>query len=370
MKKLYFVFSLFPFLFACGDDTPTPYDGNRLTHITYAPIPYKLPNLDTALGFLAMPIPVDNPLTVEGVELGRRLFYDPILSGDSTQACASCHKQALAFTDGNAVSKGSAGQFGRRSAMSLENIGFMNKGLFWDGRTQTLETQALLPVEDPIELHHTWGNLEQKLRQHPDYPTRFRKAFGILNKSEINKLLAVKAMAQFERTLISGNAKVDKIRAKEAGIQFTNDETAGFELFFNVGFAPDAQCGHCHSGSLYTNHLYENNGLDSALALTDFRDKGLGGFNQNPNDNGKFRTPSLRNIALTAPYMHDGRFNTLEEVMAHYASGGHYSETRNPFLPQIRDIRLSVKQQRQLIAFMKTLTDTTFTTNPAFKNPF
>jgi cytochrome c peroxidase len=370
MKKIFFGFIILLLVIACGDDAPTPFDSNRLTDITYQPIPYKMPNLDSALGFLSMPIPTDNPLTVEGVELGRRLFYDPILSGDSTQACASCHKQNLAFTDGNAVSKGVTGQFGRRSSMSLENIGFMNKGLFWDGRTNSLETQALLPVEDPIELHHNWTNLETKLRQHADYPTRFRKAFGIQNKSEINKLLAAKAIAQFERTLISGNAKVDKIRRHEAGFEFTVDELAGFELFFNVGLAADAQCGHCHSGTLYTNHLYENNGLDSALTLNDFRDKGLGGFNQNPNDNGKFRTPSLRNIELTAPYMHDGRFNTLEEVVTHYASGGHYSETRNPFLPQIRDLQLTARKQRQLIAFMKTLTDTSFTTNPNFKNPF
>jgi cytochrome c peroxidase len=370
MKKQFFGFAILLLLIGCKDDTPNPFDSNRLTDITYQPIAYKMPHLDSALGFLSMPIPADNPLTVEGVELGRRLFYDPILSGDSTQACASCHKQNVAFTDGLAVSKGITGQFGRRSAMSLENIGFMNKSLFWDGRTNSLEAQALLPVEDPIELHQNWTNLEVKLRQHQDYPTRFRKAFGIQNKSEINKWLAAKAIAQFERTFISGNAKVDKIRRHETGAEFTIDELTGFEMFFNVGLAPDAQCGHCHSGSLYTNHLYENNGLDSAANLNDFRDKGLGGFNGNPNDNGKFRTPSLRNIELTAPYMHDGRFNTLEEVVAHYASGGPYSATRNAFLPQIRDIHLTAKQQRQIIAFMKTLTDTTFTTNPNFNNPF
>jgi cytochrome c peroxidase len=163
MKKQFFGFAILLLLIGCKDDTPNPFDSNRLTDITYQPILYKMPHLDSALGFLSMPIPADNPLTVEGVELGRRLFYDPILSGDSTQACASCHKQNVAFTDGLAVSKGITGQFGRRSAMSLENIGFMNKGLFWDGRTNSLEAQALLPVEDPIELHQNWTNLEKSV---------------------------------------------------------------------------------------------------------------------------------------------------------------------------------------------------------------
>lgn len=365
MKKFIYIFIVLVLISAsCGKDAPA-IDENDLSAIPYAPQPYtlKIPS-----NFPQMEIPADNPLTVEGIDLGRRLFYDPILSRDSTLACAGCHLPKGSFTDNLATSKGVDGINGTRSAMSLENIGFVNKGLFWDGRVKTLEEQALLPIEDPLEMHNIWEKAIDKLKRHKDYPALFRKAFGVSNKTEMTKALAVKAIAQFERTLISGNAKFDKINRREA--YFTDDELVGFELFFNASGAPDAQCGHCHASPFMDSPDYFNNGIDSSKNLLDFKDLGRGKFTGKLFDNGKFRSPTLRNIELTAPYMHDGRFKTLEEVLEHYASGGHYADNVDPFIPQIKDIKLSVKQKRQIIAFLKTLTDTSFVNNPAFQNPF
>ncbi len=360
MKKIFFLLYTFFLVASCQPD-----DKGSLDNIAYNPTPLELTKLAQ---FPKMEMPADNPLTTEGVELGRFLFFDKLLSANGTMACASCHLPEMNFTDGQATSKGIDNIAGRRSSMSLENIGFVNKGLFWDGRTKTLEEQALLPVEDPIELHNTWTKVVDKLKNHADYPTRFRKAFGISNTSEITKELAAKAMAQFERTLISGNAKVDKIFRREG--EFTDDEYSGYLLFFNAAGAPDAQCGHCHTSPFYNSNDYFNNGLDSVSNLANFKDLGRGTITKKEFDNGKFRVPSLRNVELTAPYMHDGRFKTLEEVVEHYASGGHYAENIDPFIPQIATIRLTTKQKRQIVLFMKTLTDTSFTRNPAFQDPF
>lgn len=366
MKKILVLFILFSLILACGKDTPVNVlDNDDMSKISYAPQKY---DLKIPANFPQMDIPADNPLTTEGVELGKRLFYDPILSLDSTVACANCHLPEGNFTDNRALSKGVGGTLGLRSAMSLENIGFVNKGLFWDGRVKTLEEQALLPVEDPREMHHIWEKVIEKLKVHKDYPTRFRQAFGISSKKDINKELTVKAIAQFERTLISGNAKFDKIFRKEAF--FNDDELTGYELFFNASGAPDAQCGHCHASPFMNANDYFNNGLDSAKTLNDFKDIGRGRVTGKPFDNGKFRAPTLRNIEFTAPYMHDGRLKTLQEVIEHYASGGHYSDNVDPFIPQIKAIKLSTKQKNQIIAFLKTLTDTSFINNPAFLNPF
>ncbi len=356
-------------LVTCGkktQDAPA-LDSESLTNIPYSPQNFVLPIPDS-ISFPKMSIPVDNPLAVEGVELGRRLFYDPILSRDSGMACASCHQQKFAFSSPTALSRGVDSLDGVRNAMSLTNVGFVNKGLFWDGRAATLEDQGLQPVEDVREMHALWPNIEIKLQRSADYPARFRKAFGISKKSEITKTLAIKAVAQFERTILSTNAKIDRIARRLT--DFTDEEYEGYGLFTSISSFPDAQCLHCHNSPFYTANNYFNNGLDSAASLNDFKDKGRGAFTVNQNDNGKFRAPTLRNIELTAPYMHDGRFKTLDEVLDHYASGGHYSENEDPFLPQIKSIQLTAKQKKSIIAFLKTLTDTTFVQNPALSNPF
>ncbi len=365
---------------ACEKDKPFSDGETDLTNIPYDPKPYTVikpshfPNLR---------IPDDNPMTEAGVQLGRRLFYDPILSADSTQSCSSCHKPQSSFTDDMATSKGIDGIFGRRSAMSLLNIGYATNRLFWDGRSLTLEDQALLPVEDVIEMHNTWPNAMASLKNHPTYPGLFRKAFGIKSTGEMTKELTAKALSQFERILISsGKSKFDRYLQGEKDI-LDDDELDGKLMFFDEGAAvglPDAQCFHCHGGVTLTGNNFFNNGLDSVANLEDFIDKGLGEVTKNPSDNGKFRAPTLRNIAMTAPYMHDGRFQTLEEVVEHYSSHGKPSPNRDPLIitvgfpiPGSNPIQysgLTPSQKQAIIKFLHTLTDPDFVQNPEFQNPF
>jgi cytochrome c peroxidase len=313
-------------------------------------------------------IPDDNPLTEQGVKLGRMLFFDPIFSVDSSMSCSSCHLPEKGFTDGLAKSIGVLGIPTLRSSMALVNLTLLDGDLFWDGRSNSLEEQALLPIEAHDEFNDTWENVEVKLQRHANYPRLFREAFGIEFPSEISRDLAVKAIAQFERTLVSSNSKFDQVVWRNEG-EFTEEEEFGFELF-NVETSQTfghPGCTHCHSGPNFTDNKFHNNGLDNVSSFTDFADLGRGGVNNVMFDNGKFRTPSLRNIALTAPYMHDGRFETLEDVLEHYASGGHGFENENS---NIRPFDLSEEEKQALLAFLHTLTDTSFTNNPAFQSPF
>ncbi|MDX1911252.1 MAG: cytochrome c peroxidase [Saprospiraceae bacterium] len=363
---------------ACHDlpTEPIPEPGD-LSAIPYDPQPYTIKKPDF---FPNVPVPANNPMTVEGVQLGRRLFYDPILSADSTMSCASCHLPEGSFTDNKAVSTGIDGIAGRRSSMSLLNIAYANNGLFWDGRSATLEAQALLPVEDPIELHTTWPEVIEKLKTHPTYPAYFRKAFGINDRKEITKELAGKAMAQFERILISsGTSKFDLFLQTEDPDVFDEEELDGYLMYFEEAWRyglnlPDAQCFHCHGGVTLTGNNYFNNGLDAVASLDDFVDKGRFEVTGNPSDRGKFRTPTMRNIALTAPYMHDGRFMTLEEVVENYARKGHGVANEDPNIPLVGlnapNNTLSEAHKRALVKFLHTLTDTTFINNPDIQNPF
>lgn len=360
-------------LVGCGDGAQLPGDGDSdgavsLLHIPYDPQPYQLV---VPAGFPAFPQPQDNPLTTAGVQLGRFLFYDPILSGDSTMSCSSCHLPTAAFSDNTDFPRGIDGIAARRSSMSLVNVAYYNKGLFWDGRVSTLEQQALLPVEDPVELHNTWPNVEMKLQRHERYPEMFRKAFGISATDEITRDLTVRAIAQFERIILSsGESKYDRFLR---GAYFpTDDEIAGHDMFFDSDdFLPDAECGHCHTGFLMTTNEYRNNGLDSVGPLMEdllnYDDKGLGAVTGRLLDNGLFRIPTLRNIELTAPYMHDGRFATLEEVVEHYNSGGHNTINEDPLL---YPLGLTDTQKSQLVAFLRMLTDDQLADNPDLLSPF
>jgi cytochrome c peroxidase len=364
---------------ACQPDDPGPGGtAGDLEHIPYAPQPYAIAKPSY---FPEVPIPADNPMTVEGVQLGRRLFYDPLLSADSTQSCSSCHLPAGSFTDNKAVSRGIDGLDGRRSSMSLLNVAYATDGLFWDGRVQTLEEQALRPVEDPVEMHHSWINVVDDLKQHPNYPALFRKAFGITKKDDITKELAAKALAQFERILISsGTSKFDRFKYQGEQV-FDDEELDGFLLFSAEGASvglPDAQCSHCHGNITLTGNTFFSNGLDDVDSFEDYVDKGRGEVTGKLSDNGKFRTPTLRNIALTAPYMHDGRFKTLEEVVDFYGKHG------NSNVPFVNELVLSIGQplgngqhaeltpymKQALVKFLHTLTDTAFVNNPDIQNPF
>ena len=341
-----------------------PMDGD-LTSIPYQPTSTVVEIPDH---FPEMVIPADNPMTLQGIELGRRLFFDPILSSDGTMSCSSCHMPSGAFTDNLAVSTGVLGNEGRRSSMSLLNIGFNNNGFFWDGRTLSLEEQALLPIEDPLELNETWGNVETKLRDDEIYPALFRRAFGIASTQEITRELAAKAIAQFERTLVSsGNSKYDRV---VQGLDvFSDEELRGHDIFFDID--PDisrhAECGHCHNAPLFTTNEYFNNGIDQVTDLTNFLDIGRGEVTSSIFDNGTFRVPTLRAIEFTAPYMHDGRFSTLDEVIDHYVTGGHPAQNLAPVL---RELNLEPEDRTALKAFIETLADEDFLTNPSFLSPF
>lgn len=374
MKKILFLLiGLTLTIVACQDDDDGPTTtGEDLTSIPYSPtahtlvIPPGLPSMD---------IPADNPLTNEGIELGRRLFYDPILSKDSTISCSSCHKLNHSFNDNLAISPGVGGLLGNRSSMSLINVGFQTKGLFWDGRSPNLEDQALHPVENPVEMAEIWDDVEVKLRRHTDYKKRFRQAFGIENTTEITKELAAKALAQFERTLISANSRYDKKKFQLDPNPFllSDLEIDGQKIYYddllgNPG-DPTGHCAHCHDGgALYSSEVYRNNAITEVASLNDFPDLGLGAITGNLTDNGTFKAPSLRNIALTAPYMHDGSFPTLESVIEHYNSGGHYAD--NVVTLSITQLNLTEYDKQALVAFLHTLTDTSYYSNPAFKNPF
>lgn len=364
-KYMFFIFFALV-VFACKKDK----DGGEMEEIRtqisadYNPTDYELNIPD---GLPQMEIPLDNAMTNEGVQLGRHLFFDPIFSLDSTISCASCHLPELGFSDPDAVSLGVNDAMGTRNAMSLVNVGFYTKGLFWDGRVQTLEEQALLPVEDHLEMNEAWPNVLEKLARHEDYPAMFREAFGIEYADEITKELAVKALAQFERILISGNSRFDQASRNEIFLE--DEEVNGQQLFFFelAQTANHPGCSHCHGGPLLTDNRFLNNGLDSVGNLNGFADKGRGIVTSRFGDNGKFRVPSLRNIELTAPYMHDGRFNTLEEVIEHYASGGHWAENIDA---NIRPFTLSEQEQQELLAFLRSFTDESFVNNPDFQNPF
>lgn len=354
-------------IYGCNDnDDPTSEDIliNWDTISTVNP-PYQLAQPSTL-----PPIPIEetNLLTTEGVELGRRLFYDPILSGNKTQACASCHAQQFGFTDNLLqFSIGIDGIAGNRNAMAIINLPYLSH-FFWDGRATSIEDQALGPVANPIEMHNTWEKAVDDLMKSVDYRVRFYKAFGI---KQITKEDVARAIAQFERTMISGKSRYDLAITPGSGVFFTEQEYLGYTLFTTE----QADCFHCHTpgSNLFTDNQFHNNGLDSVSNVNDYADKGLGDVTKNPEDNGYFRTTTLRNIELTAPYMHDGRFTTLEQVVDHYSD--HVKQAPNVD-PTIKVFfkdggkHLTTEEKQALVAFLKTLTDTEFVNDPKFKTPF
>jgi cytochrome c peroxidase len=306
---------------------------------------------------------VDNPLTKEGVKLGRMLFYDKRLSGNNQLSCASCHRQDLAFTDGLALNNiGLSGATLHRSAPALINMAWAKNGLFWDGGSTNLESQAFGPLTSADEMFQNLFELETELKAIPIYVKQFDLAF----KDGIKSSNVAKALAQFQRTLISGNSLYDKYKRKENGTQLTAVELQGMQLV-------EQKCKSCHSGELFTDNNYHNNGIDSH-----FNDDSEGIYQGrfrvtfNPFDLGKFKTPSLRNIMLTAPYMHDGRFVNIDEVLTHYSSGVKASSTVDQLLYQNNGqlgIPLSSLEREAIKAFLNRLTDQEFITNKNISNP-
>lgn len=343
------------------NNLPDPSDS---TEYTYSPTPY---NFIKPSWFPPPLLPANNPLTNEGVLLGRKLFYDPILSGDSTQSCSNCHNQAYNFSDnGKQYSKGIDGFFGSRNAMTIVNMAFNSeRKFFWDGRAYGLAQQALGPVENPIEMHLSWVTAVERLKRSKMYKKDFYSAFGTF---DITKEHAAKALEQFMLSIVSYQSRFDEIVKYGAFYNLTGltpQETNGFQIYNTER----GDCFHCHNIDKKTlsDDLFHNNGLDSI-----FVDLGLGGITMDANDNAKFKTPSLRNIDVSGPYMHDGRFQTLEEVVMHYSFQVKHSSTVDPLMKKVSQggLLLSPQDRADLVAFLKTFTDTTFLKNPAYSNPF
>jgi cytochrome c peroxidase len=308
-------------------------------------------------------LPRDNPLITERVDLGRTLFFEKQLSTNNRQSCADCHQVGAGMGDHKKVALGAEGQAGTRNAMPLFNLAW-KKSFFWDGRSASLREQALQPIQNPLEMHETLTNVVTKLAHAKyDYATAFARAFG---SPEITPEKISLALEQYVLVQTSFNSKFDRVQRGEE--QFTPTEQRGFELFATE-YDPrrgqyGADCFHCHGGPLFQSQGFANNGLDDI-----FKDPGRAQVTGRAADLGKFAVPSLRNIALTAPYMHDGRFQTLDQVIEHYATGVKRSATLDPNLAKHPDggLPLTAADKQALVAFLKTLTDEKYEGDAAYQ---
>lgn len=328
--------------------------------------------------------PVDNPITDHGATLGRVLFYDKALSANDTTACASCHQQASGFSDPAKLSVGFAGGETGRNSMSLIDARFYRNGrFFWDERAPTLEAQVLLPIQDPVEMGLSLDELVQKVQERAYYPPLFEGAF---RDPAVTSDRIARALAQFVRSIVSYRSRFDEGLAatrtvEEAFPNFTPEENEGKDLFFGTAF-----CSPCHLDAgppfpppppnqvIFFIDVPMNNGLDAELSGAD---NGVGDQTGNPEDNGLFKSPSLRNVATTAPYMHDGRFASLEDVVEFYDSGVQPHPNLHPRLtvpgtmpPVPRKLELTAAEKASLVAFLGTLTDEPLLADKKYSNPF
>ena len=323
------------------------------------------------ISFRNLPAPdiaSDNPLTIQGVKLGRMLFHEDMLSKDGSQNCSSCHLQEFAFSDTARFSIGVEKMRGGRQAMAVFNMSWNTNQFFWDGRSDLVRDQSLKPIQDPLEMNETLENVVAKLSDSKMYRDQFSRTFG---SDEITSEKMSLAMEQFMNSIVSYNSKYDQHLAGTATL--TDSEERGRKLFFTEfnPFFPDqagADCAHCPDGDNFENDQYMNNGLD---ADADFTDKGREDATEKPEDRAKFKVPSLRNIEMTPPYMHDGRFNTLEEVVDHYNEGIKSSSTVDPaILNTVDGLKLTAEDKTDLVNFLKTMTDNDLLTNPEYASPF
>lgn len=360
MKNLIYIY-LFTLIFAvgCKDEEP------QVDEIKWDKTAYTL----EYGSFPAPDIATDNPLTVQGVKLGKMLFYEKMLSKDGSQACASCHLQEFAFSDTARLSIGVRGLEGKRQAMAVFNMAWNTNEFFWDGRAHLLRHQSLKPIQDELEMDETLENVISKLSASEMYRNQFIRAFGT---SEITEERISLAMEQFMNSIVSNNSKYDQFLSDTT--VFTESEKRGLKLFnqeYNQ-FIPEesgADCAHCHGGFNFENDRYMNNGLD---AEGNAKDEGRFAVTKNNRDMASFKVPSLRNIALTSPYMHDGRFKTLEEVVDHYNDGLEASSNLDQALEQTRGtgLRLTDQDKKDLVNFLKTLTDEELISNKEYASPF
>lgn len=336
---------------ACTLEADEPIVGFRTT-----PLELSLPDHFPA------PILIEsNPLTEEGVLLGKTLFFDPAISANGKVSCASCHLPRLAFSDGVAIPEsGVSGKALERHSPVLFNLAWMGNGFFWDGGSKNLESQAFGPLTHADEMGMDINELEHRLKMDRAYVELFEAAF----EDGISSPNVVKALAQFERTLISASSKYDQSKKSETEVELSEQELMGFALVQN-------HCTVCHKGELFTDNLFHNNGLDADFSNGGHEMVLLGRFRitQEEKDRGAFKTPSLRNVMLSAPYMHDGRFNTIDEVLDHYSDGVNDVLTTSELVYQKEGgvgIPLSKSDKAAIKAFLHTLTDHDFVTDEAW----
>ncbi len=301
-------------------------------------------------GFPPIPFPEDNQFDMDRWELGKKLFYDPILSRDSSISCASCHIQKWGFADNQSFSPGINNRPGVRNAPSLANIAYQPY-LLREGGVPTLEMQILVPIQEANEFDHDILAISEKLNHDSSYVNMSQKAY----QRNPDPFVITRAIATFERTLISGNSSFDQYFYQgKSGI--LSEETLKGMVLFN---SEKTSCSSCHGGFNFTDYTFQNNGLDTV-----YKDIGRMRLTGKEEDESLFKVPSLRNVALTAPYMHNGQFNTIEEVIDHYNSGGKMHKNKSPY---IRPLNLSSAEKYQLSLFLHSLTDVDFVTRQEFQ---
>lgn len=341
MKKLILIV-LFPLFISCSDN-----DDNYVD----IPVTFKVPDNFPPLAYDLQ----NNPITEKGFELGRKLFYDGRLSSDGTISCGFCHEQQNAFTHhGHTVSQGVGGQTGTRNSPSIQNLGFQTSFMY-DGATEHLNLQPIIPITNPIEMNGNFSQIVAMMNGDAEYIKLFGLAFP---GKPINTENMLKAMGQFLVMVTSSNSRFDKFRRNETGGTLTQEEQDGYALF-------NQKCASCHATDLFTDNSFRNNGLAVNPIVND-----VGRYRVTllDADKYKFKVPSLRNVEKTKPYMHDGRFFTLEAVLDHYSSGMVNSATLDPSLNNggTLGIPLTPLEKTKIIAFLKTLTDNQYLTDSRF----
>lgn len=336
LKATAFFYSLFLFA-ACNKEQGVAVPNKELFKLL---IPTDFP---------AINYPADNVYTYDRWLLGKKLFYDKALSRTSTVSCGSCHQTAFAMADNASLSRGVEGRIGTRNTPTLANLAYQPY-FTSDGGVPTLEMQVLVPIQEHNEFDFNIIDIQNRLESNNEYQALSKKAYN----RNFDYYVITRALANFERTLLSGNSKYDLAKRKEANL--TAQEARGFDLFTSSR----TNCSICHSGLHFTNYLFENNGL-----YANYKDIGRKRLTNLDTDLAKFKVPTLRNIALTAPYMHDGSLATLKDVVAHYNTGGIPHQSKSNL---IKPLQLSSEEMNDMIAFLETLTDLTFTQNEHLKN--
>ncbi|MBO9562793.1 MAG: cytochrome-c peroxidase [Niastella sp.] len=290
-----------------------------------------------------------NRPTEAGFELGKHLFYDPILSANNSISCGSCHQQSAAFADSSkTLSTGVEGRLGVRNSPPLMNMAW-NKHFFWDGSVMNLDLQPIVPITNHVEMDETLPNIIRKLRNDPYYPQAFNKVFGTDN---ITVTHIMKALSQFITQCVSSNARYDQVSRKEKGVGFTAIEQQGYALF-------KQKCNHCHQEPLFTDYTFRNNGIGPGTG----NDNGRYTITMKPEDKYLFKVPSLRNLAYTAPYMHDGRFATLEAALDHYTGNLSTTPGTDSLFKKNNGAYITAEEKNKLLAFLHTLNDESFIKN-------